>query len=410
MEVYFGISLHIQLYFAGSNISYFDIRKKELENVNITLHPQPKGSKVDKRYYTISEKNNHNYTRLINQPELCSQHEKVFLLFAIRTIYSHFPRRQVLREQFNHPQYVKYKTEMVVKHIFLFAKTNDSITEKLINEESKQYNDIIQEDFVESYINVSLKAIMAWKWSLEFCPNTEYVMVENDESYVDIDKLVSFLLKDLSRNQNDDHFAVCYAVGNSKSIHRNMKQFIILPAEVLYKGNFYPPYCNGVCYAAHVNVINKLYKASFSNPPFMPTDVWIGVMSEKLRLQIPRINSVFILKNIENYFSDSYYPVKEPMIAITDIGKNKGHEVSIMQNILSSMKQHWSRTKNIQKTWSLNCQTNILIPTQKPRFISQINIVHYIIVIIPSILVLIFLCRKFAKIFPKWILIHRQLS
>ena len=347
---------------------------------------------MDKRYYVISEKNNHDYTRLINQPEICSQHEKVFLLFAIRTIYPHLQRRQVLREQFNHPQYVDYKSQIVIKHIFLFAKTKDPITEKLINEESKQYNDIIQEDFVESYINVSLKAIMAWKWSLEFCPNTEYVMVENDELYVDIDKMVSFLLKDLTMNRNEDHFAVCSAVGNSPSLHRNMKQFQVLPAEILYKGNFYPPYCNGYGYVAHINVINKLYKASFSNPPFMPTDVWIGVMSEKLRIQIPRLNYLYILENIQKCFADPYYPVNDVMIAVTDYTKNKGHEAEIMHNILTSMKRHWARNDDIRKMW---------IPHRKSDDIFKIDTVYYAIILIPAVMIFIYLSKRLIERYIK---------
>ena len=260
---------------------------------------------------------------------------------------------------------------LIIKHIFLFAKTKDPITEKLINEESKQYNDIIQEDFVESYINVSLKAIMAWKWSLEFCPNTEYVMVENDESYVDIDKLVSFLLKDSSMHRNEDRFAVCFAIGNTPSLYRDLKQFQELPKEVLYKGDFYPLYCHGYCYAAHINVINKLYKASFSNPPFMPTDVWIGVMSEKLNLQIPSLNFLYVLVNMEKYFEDPYYPVKDGMIAITDQLENKGHEAKIMQSILSSMKKHWARNPDIRK---------LLIQRLQPDSTYQNDIAYYAII------------------------------
>ncbi len=42
-------------------------------------------------------------------------------------------------------------------------------SQKVIEEEHKQYGDIIQGDFMEAYKNLTLKGIMALKWISQYC-------------------------------------------------------------------------------------------------------------------------------------------------------------------------------------------------------------------------------------------------
>ncbi|XP_014785216.2 beta-1,3-galactosyltransferase 1, partial [Octopus bimaculoides] len=170
---------------------------------------------------------------------------------------------------------------------------NNSTIESLIREESKIYRDIIQDDFPESYGNVYLKTLMAWKWSLEFCANVEYVMVLNDELFVDQFKLVSFLHYDLSQVDYDNHFALCYCLGGKKSEHNKYKRFRDLGQKMLYQGKYYPKFCHGVGYVAHISVIRKLYLASLQNKMLMPDDVWNGVLAEKLGIALNCRNELF---------------------------------------------------------------------------------------------------------------------
>ncbi|XP_036359632.1 beta-1,3-galactosyltransferase 1-like isoform X2 [Octopus sinensis] len=318
------------------SLTYFNERRETLKNTEIILQSQPKGSKVDKRYYDNPQPYEYDFKNLINEPVLCSQYEKVFLLYTVRTIYSHLDRRKVLRKIFQDIPYDSFSKDIVVKHVFLFANTNNYTTESLIREESRIYRDIIQDDFPESYGNVYLKTLMAWKWSVEFCANVEYVMVLNDELFVDQIKLLPFLHYDLSQADYDNKFAFCYCFGGRELMHNKLKKFRKLGEKMLYQGENYPIYCHGVGYIAHINVINKLYLASLKNKMLMPDDVWNGVLSEKLGIKQNCQNHRVQASKYFGSILKSYW--KNPfLVAVCDHDNRPEAAVPCLQGIYKSV-------------------------------------------------------------------------
>lgn len=356
---------------------YFNSQKQMLKNANITLYPQLKSSRTDKRYYNDNRPSPYNGTLLINEETLCSQHKKVFLLIAIRTIYSHIERRKTLRESFHLKPNLGLNDEIVVKHVFLFGNTGNPSVEKLIRKESNEYRDILQADYIESYSNLTYKSVMAWKWCIDYCPNTEYVIVMNDELLFDIGKVLLFLINDLIMGHVDDHFAICFPIGNGAVIHFRMKQFQVLDRKIMYQGKFTPMYCHGFGYAAHITVINKLYQLSQRNTFYMPDDIWIGVMSERLRLKIPNHRHVYVLKNIEKYFAAEDYTLKPGMIAVSDFGKLKGYEGRTQQNVLLILRKHWNRSFKVYNDWQSKPE-EVCVSTTLVLFVPFIIFIFFI--------------------------------
>ncbi|GAB1597676.1 beta-1,3-galactosyltransferase 1-like, partial [Argonauta hians] len=297
---------------------YFTERQKAFKKTKIHLRRQPTTSKVAKQYYNHPKPYQHTFNRLINEPYLCSQHDRVFILYAIHTIYKHRDRREVLRDNILNPSHNSCAKDVTIKLIFLFAKTDNSTEESLIQKESERYHDIIQEDFQESYANVPLKTVMAWKWSIEFCANAEYVTFMNDEALFDQHRLVAFLGKDYTTGPPVDHFSLCYPLGNGRAAHLHIKQFRELNASLLYQGKYYPPYCHGVAYVVHINIVNKLYRASAILAPFMPTDVWFGVLGEMLGLKVVSHSNRFVMKNVLRHFESGSYNKSAALVAICD--------------------------------------------------------------------------------------------
>lgn len=56
-----------------------------------------------------------------------------------------------------------------VKIVFLLGQTEDYVTQMRIYDESKIYDDMIQESFVDSYKNLTLKTVMMLKWVNDSC-------------------------------------------------------------------------------------------------------------------------------------------------------------------------------------------------------------------------------------------------
>lgn len=49
--------------------------------------------------------------------------------------------------------------------VFVLGRINDPSKQKLVDAESRGYRDILQEDFLDSYNNLTLKALMMVKWA-----------------------------------------------------------------------------------------------------------------------------------------------------------------------------------------------------------------------------------------------------
>lgn len=54
--------------------------------------------------------------------------------------------------------------EFRVKIVFLIGQTESNVTQMGIYEESEMHNDLIQESFLDSYNNLTLKTVMMLKW------------------------------------------------------------------------------------------------------------------------------------------------------------------------------------------------------------------------------------------------------
>lgn len=58
-----------------------------------------------------------------------------------------------------------------IRRVFIVGEMVDNQTQNDLLEESKQYNDVIQESFVDSYNNLTLKTVMMLKWFNSHCQN-----------------------------------------------------------------------------------------------------------------------------------------------------------------------------------------------------------------------------------------------
>ncbi|XP_014789108.1 beta-1,3-galactosyltransferase 1 [Octopus bimaculoides] len=378
------VSIHFAYISFALQQSYFDKRTLLLKHTNVTYIKRPKYSKVPGEYYDKPRPYKHNFKRLINEPDLCSRHERILLLYIVRTFHTNFVRREILREVFQDIPHDPYSKNIIIRHVFIFGKTKNSTLESLIQNESKKYRDIIQEDFTESYTNLGLKTIMAWKWSVEFCGNADYVMVMNDELFVDQYKLVPYLHYQLLQSTRKDRFVACFRQEGPGDLQYFLKVKRV-PQNIIYKGKRYPRFCNGVGYVAHIFLINKLYIAALDNHVFMPDDAWNGVLAEKLNIYVPFINTFYEFFNPIQKFSSPNYASSPLMFAVTDKRSNRNHEEEIEKKLLTILANR--RAKN---------QEEILYIEHTTDKISYILVISYITVII-----LCFVVCKRKRLFSK---------
>ena len=64
-----------------------------------------------------------------------------------------------------------------------------------IVEEYRTHGDIIQEDFVDSYMNLTLKTIMGIKWAQNYCSKASFILKTDDDIFVNIPLLMENLIE-----------------------------------------------------------------------------------------------------------------------------------------------------------------------------------------------------------------------
>ena len=75
---------------------------------------------------------------------------------------------------------------VVTKLAFLLGRPSDDKKQEILEEESRKHRDIVQGDFMDTYHNLSYKAIMGNLWVSEFCDQAEFVVKTDDDMFIDL--------------------------------------------------------------------------------------------------------------------------------------------------------------------------------------------------------------------------------
>ena len=70
--------------------------------------------------------------------------------------------------------------------MFCTGSTFDENIQRSLEEESQEYGDLVQGDFLDNYYNLSYKAIMGNLWVAEFCSQAEFLVKTDDDMFVDM--------------------------------------------------------------------------------------------------------------------------------------------------------------------------------------------------------------------------------
>ncbi|CAF4993972.1 unnamed protein product, partial [Rotaria magnacalcarata] len=109
--------------------------------------------------------------------------------------------------------------------------------------ENDLYQDIVQEDFLDSYRNLTHKAVMALKWISTYCSQASYILTTDDDMIVNTFMLLKHLkFRDsYQMKQNNSIFCRVY---ESMDVFRdkNIKWYL---SEKEYPPKKFPPFCSG---------------------------------------------------------------------------------------------------------------------------------------------------------------------
>lgn len=127
----------------------------------------------------------------------------------------------------------------LIRPIFLIGLSNKDLMDS-VTREALMYDDIIVENFVDTYANLTLKSAFAMKNFIAYFASSKYFLKIDDDMFLNVDSLYG-LLESVPRDSLVGRLNL-----NAKVI-RDINNRWYVPS-FLYDGNEFPPYFNGAAY------------------------------------------------------------------------------------------------------------------------------------------------------------------
>ncbi|XP_051750843.1 beta-1,3-galactosyltransferase 1 [Ctenopharyngodon idella] len=226
---------------------------------------------------TLTPKNLHDvispstYRFILNQPELC-ENKNPFLVLMIPVTLNGREARTAIRKTWGQYGLVP---GVNILHLFIIGQPaqSDPVLQEHLERESKEYGDIIQMDFVDSYHNLTIKTMMIMNWIATYCQGAWYTMKIDADVFLNVRYLVDYL-HDQGESSRKDY--ITGSVISDAVPHRDSFNKWYIPQD-LYSDTWYPPYVSGAAYVFSTDLARKISWASRFVRPIPLEDVYVGM-------------------------------------------------------------------------------------------------------------------------------------
>ncbi|XP_034953392.1 beta-1,3-galactosyltransferase 1-like [Zootoca vivipara] len=220
------------------------------------------------------------YKFLLNEPNKCRERSP-FLILLVITEPQHFPTRQAIRQTWGNKSSVPGVSILRLFLTGVHPKFGYPL-QALLEEESSIHRDIIQQDFLDTYNNLTLKTLMGMEWISKFCPNATYAVKADSDIFLNVNYMVSQLLQPhLPPKKN---YMTGYIYRNAKPVRDKASKWYV-PREV-YLNETYPPFCAGSGYVFSGDLAKKIYQVAKTIKVINMEDVFMGICLYELGISM----------------------------------------------------------------------------------------------------------------------------
>ncbi|TGZ61378.1 hypothetical protein CRM22_008020 [Opisthorchis felineus] len=232
--------------------------------------------------------NDRDFPFLINQPELCTDIEsaELDLILLIRTECKHRVRRNIIRRLWANNS---CWGEIRVKHVFLLGKVEQKQHMSGVEREARQYRDIVQQDFFDTYRNITYKFLLGLQWTLAYCSQSKWLLFIDDDFFVNPRQMAS-LLQDLRRMPR--RYLILGSQHTMSDTIRDQSKWGI--SRSLYPFGSYPNFLSGGSQLIGADLALDIYISSRFTNYFPLDDVFTGLILNKLMVTPVHSRNVII--------------------------------------------------------------------------------------------------------------------
>ena len=215
--------------------------------------------------------------QLINSPvNLCGGQRQKLSLDMVIGISSH-PNDVAVRRVLRHTwlSNTKNNTSAHVRHVFLLgANPRDNTLQERISHESKLYNDILQQDFIDHYDNLTVKSMMLFEWVDIECRNARYAFKVDQDVYVNVPSVLNII-----RNTTKDDSVIGRCLSRVSPNRDSEGRWYVTREE--YPESRYPPFCTGPHYLVPLGLVHLIPELSPNIPMLRLEDIYMGLLIKK---------------------------------------------------------------------------------------------------------------------------------
>lgn len=141
-------------------------------------------------------------------------------------------------------------------YFFLGNTTPDQQTH--LDTESREFHDLVQGNFNDSYRNLTYKHTMVFKWVVYHCPHIKYILKCDDDMFINVVKLNDFLTHSLSPHGTQNLLMCPLILYHEMALRSYRSKWRVTFKE--YPDHYYPPHCHGTAILYSPDIIFKLYQ------------------------------------------------------------------------------------------------------------------------------------------------------
>lgn len=269
---------------------------------------------------------------------------------VVMTSPNNFLRRKIIRRTWGN--FSRHHHKHDIRMVFLIGKSTESLyIQDTIDAESVRYQDIVQQDFLDTYNNLTLKVLMGFEWASKECKRSRYVFKVDDDVYVNVTGLLDLVHHSKLNEAMDDpleqlnnqlkvYYGRCHQEkipfrkkSRQKHYFQNITKWLVNKAE--YPQVVYPPYCEGAAYILPMPVVKSILKIHPNIGFFRFEDVYIGMCAYALNV------------TVHDLPNKKYYYVKQNSLPV---------ECDIMSNLTVL---HKTSISTLVSTWNSCYNANI---------------------------------------------------
>ncbi|XP_061594509.1 N-acetyllactosaminide beta-1,3-N-acetylglucosaminyltransferase 3-like [Cololabis saira] len=225
------------------------------------------------------------YPMLLDTPDKCGgagQSGDVFLLLVVKSSPGNYDRREVLRKTWAAE---RLHNGVWIRRVFISGTSGAGFEKerlnKLLEMEQREYSDILQWDFSDTFYNLTLKQILFLEWMERNCPKARFLLNGDDDVFAHTDNMVTYL-QSLTDNNGNKHLYTGHLIQNVGPIRSPRSKYFI-PVQVQESAS-YPPYCGGGGFLLSGYTAMVIYRMSKSITILPIDDVYLGMCLAKAGL------------------------------------------------------------------------------------------------------------------------------